>query len=207
MNELKVSINFNALRNIPVSFIIHCQNDFQNISILLENLMTNIYNPLEIILINDRSLNKEYFNQIKDRYKFINYLISEKTYGDAINLGLDNCVNNWIFYINSNFKPNNSSWCSSLFNSMQSLKRENVKIISPFIVNNSFYNYYKENKKDIILTEHFLPFNVLFFHKDLFKTIGNVESTDEVLSISSSVYSKMNKRGFKQGISRSSLFI
>lgn len=207
MNDLKVSINFNSLKNIPVSFIIHCHNDFQNISILLENLLTKIYNPLEIILVNDRSLNNEYFNQITDKYKFINYLINDKTYGDAINLSIDNCSNNWIFYINSNFKPHNVVWCANLFNSMQKLKAEGVKMISPFIVNNNFFNYYKDNKKDVILTEHFLPFNVLFFHKDLFRTIGKIESTDKVVEISNSVYNKMNKRNFKQAISRSSLFI
>jgi hypothetical protein len=207
MNELKVSINFSALRSIPVSFIIHCRNDFQNISTILENLFTNIYNPLEIILINDRSLNKEYFNQIKDKYKFINYLVSEKTYGDAFNLGLNTCSNNWVIYINSNFKPHNSVWCSSLFNSMQALKINGVKIISPFIVNNKFYDYYKEQKKDITLKDHFLPINVLFFHKDLFRTIGQVDNTDNTLDIANSLYSRMDKRNFKQGISRASLFV
>jgi hypothetical protein len=206
MNEFKFSINFDVLRDIPISFIIHSKDDFQNTSFLLESLFTNVYNPFEIILVNDRSLNKTYFSQIAEKYKFID-LIESSSYSESINLGLDKCSNNWIFYINSKFKPNNSFWLSSLFRSMQSLKSQGVKLISSFIESNKFFDYYKDQKKDIILEEHFLPFNVCFFHKDLFKTIGFLKDSDSLIDISIDIYDCMSKRGFKQAISRNSLFL
>lgn len=207
MNEFKFSINFDVLRDVPISFIIHSKDDFQNTSFLLENLFTKVYNPLEIVLINDRSLNKEYFSQIIDKYKFINLEESNSNLSEAINLGISRCQNNWIVYIRSNFRPNNTKWLGSLFNSMQSLKSQGVKLIGSFIENNSFFNYYKDQKKDIILTEHFLPFNVVFFHKDLFRTIGSVEESDNIIDISMNIYNKMSKRNLKQAISRNSLFV
>lgn len=207
MSEFKFSINLSTLRNIPVSFIIHTRDSFQNTSFLLENIITKVYNPIEIILLNDKSLNKEYFNQIVDKYKFIRLINNDQSYADAINMGLDNCSNDWIMYINSVFKPNNSMWSVSLFNTMQSLKSQGVKLISPFISNNSFFNYYKEYKKDVILEDHFLPFNIAFFHKDLFRTIGSIDKSDDLVDISSKIYNRMNKRNYKQAISRNSLFI
>jgi hypothetical protein len=207
MNEFKFSINFDILRDVPVSFIIHSKDNFQNTSFLLENLFTKVYNPLEIILINDRSLNKEYFSQIVDKYKFINLIESTSIHSDAINTSVNRSQNNWIVYISSNFKPNNSIWLGSLFNSMQNLKNEGVKLISSFIENNSFFDYYKDQKSDIILKEHFLPFNVVFFHKDLFRTIGPVENSDDIVDISMDIYKRMSKRNLKQAISRNSLFV
>jgi hypothetical protein len=158
-------------------------------------------------LINDRSLNKEYFSQIVDKYKFINLIESTSTHSAAINTGINSSQNNWIVYINSNFKPNNSIWLSSLFTSMQNLKNDGVKLISSFIENNNFFNYYKDQKNDIILKEHFLPFNVVFFHKDLFRTIGSIIDSDNTVDISMDIYNKMSKRNLRQAISRNSLFV
>jgi hypothetical protein len=206
MNEFKFSINFSILRDVPISFIIHSKDNFQNTSFILENLFTKVYNPLEIVLVNDRSLSKEYFSQIVDKYKFIN-LIEASSMSESIINGVENCSNNWIVYINSNFKPNNSAWLSALFGSMQNLKAQGVKLVGSFVENNNFFNHYRNEKNDIVLKEHFLPFNVVFFHKDLFRTIGLLESTDSVVEISASIYNKMSKRNFKQAISRNSLFI
>lgn len=207
MNDLKVSLNLDYNKSVPVSFIIHTRNNFQNIPNIIQNIFTSVYNPLEIVLSNDRSNNKEYFNQIIEKYKFIKLLNNEKLLSNSINDSLDLCENNWIFYIDSNFYPNNSAWFGGLMSSIQKLKKQNVKLISPLIKSHTFFNNYKSIKEDTILAEHFLPFNIVLFHKDLFRTIGKIEQNDNIIEISQMIYHKMEKRNFKQAISPRSLFI
>lgn len=198
-------ISFFTAVNLPISFIIHVKDQFSKTSLILEKILTS-KNPYEIILVNDNSINKEYFKQLVSHFKFIKLLENKSTRTDAINDALDLCEGNWIFYINADCVPNNLMWLNGIINSMMKLKVNNVKFISPIIENLSFFNSYKGIEEDKILSDHFLPFNVGFFHKDLFKTIGKLEPKDDLVEISRAFYEKMNKRNFKQAICPFSIF-
>lgn len=198
-------LSFFTSNNISISFIIHAKNQFSNTSSILQNIF-NCKNPFEIILVNDNSNNDEYFNDIVSNFKFLKLIKNNSKHSDAINSAIDLCESNWIFYINADFIPNNSMWLKAIINSMMDLKSNNVKFISPFINNLDFFNMYRKEKKDIILTDRFLPFNVGLFHVDLFRTVGKLEPSDNILELSKNFYFKMSKKGFRQAICPSSIF-
>lgn len=209
MSEEKIfnskPISFFTSKNIPISFIIHVKDQFSNTASILQSIF-NSKNPFDINLVNDNSRNDEYFNELNSNFKFLKLFKNNLSYIDAFNEGLDMCENSWILYINASFVPHNLMWLNSLVNSMLSLKHNNVKMISPIINNFNFFNLYKNIKEDLILSDHFLPLNVIFFHRDLFKVIGKLEPSDNLIESSRLLFERMAKRNFKQAICPSSIF-
>lgn len=198
-------VSFFTSNNISISFIIHVKNQFANTSLILQNIF-NCKNPFEIILVNDRSASDEYFNELVSNFKSLKLIKNNGSQADAINKGVNSCESNWIFYINADFTPDNSMWLNGIINSMMNLKITNIKFVSPFIRNLSFFEVYKKEKKDVILTDRFLPFNIGFFHNDLFRTIGPLNSSDDLIEYSKNFYFSLNKRGYKQAVCMSSIF-
>lgn len=198
-------VSFFTSKNIAISFIIHVKNQFSNTSLILQNIF-NCKNPFEVVLVNDNSTNDEYFNDIISNFKFLKLIKNNASRTEAINKGLDSCESNWIFYINADFIPDNPMWLNGIINSMMNLKITNVKFISPFINKLSFFENYRKEKKDVILNDRFLPFNVGFFHADLFRTIGHINNSDDLVEYSKNFYYSLDKRGYKQAICMSSIF-
>ena len=112
--------------------------------------------------------------------------------------------------MHSDVKLNQSSWLTHLGQTMNNLKSSGVKMVSS-VTNNptcDLLNLYcdgKDFKNDSIINDGYVPMYSVLAHRELFNKVGLLKECPYAGTEVEEFSIRMNKMGYKQGISGKSL--
>lgn len=190
-----------------VDIIIPFNNSYNSLVSLLENILRTVTNPYRISIAYNNSSDLGLVENLK-KFNFVNFYRSKEanTLGGRINLAVTQSENPWMLVLNPVCLPVGFSWLSNLGEAMQRLKKNGIKIVSPYIQNHPFFTKYEEGDSDVVLENDVLPLYSFLCHRDLFSNIHLLKETDDIEELSEDFYNKMKNNKFKQAITKSCLF-
>lgn len=205
-----------------VEIIIPFFGNHSGVSTLMESIFKSVStNRYQITLIDDGSENSSFVEEInRSKMPGVVCMRHDKSegFGAAINSVIDNPKHPWIPWVlimHSDVLVEGPHWLSSLGHSMQKLKSQGVKMISPRTDNpGSNLNDLFESKgikgrdstcEDFILPDgHYLPLYCALCHRDLFRHIGKFKEFPLAGCEAEELAMRMNRHNFKQAICGSS---
>ena len=186
--------------NINIDFVTIYKNSYLNVASTIDALYRTVLNPFNIILFDNNSDNTSFAEDFS-KFNNISFIRTNKnvTLGECFNNALKRTENSWIVFISNNILPISVNWSTNLLSSIQQYKSRGVKLISPLIKNNKFFE--KFDKDSILVEGEFLPLHCFICHRDLFSLIGLMNPKLETIEdISEDFYARMKARNLKQGV-------
>lgn len=205
-----------------VEIIIPFNGKHSSVSNLIDAIFKTVStNRYQITLVDDGSENDSFVNYINEaKLPGVVCMRHDKSmgFGAAINSALQNAKNDWVPWIcimHSDVIVEGSTWLASLGNSMQKLKGNGVKMISPRTDNpgDSLKAVFEEkgvNKREggcedfLLEDDQYLSLYCALCHRDLFKHVGLFKEFPLAGCEAQDFAIRMKKYGFAQAICGSS---
>jgi glycosyltransferase involved in cell wall biosynthesis len=202
-----------------VEIIVPFYGKHSNVSKLLQSIFNSIHsNRYLITLVDDASKNDNYYSQIQ-KANLPGVRILRKTtnggFGSAVNFALKNPfkfseperVIPYVVIMHSDVLPSSKDWLFNLGSSLERMKADGVKMVSPLTDNpvdpmeRLVSKTMNPNEDDFVLTEEeFLPMYCSICHRDLFKYVSIPELPPHVGLEAKEFAQGMRARGFFQGV-------
>lgn len=193
-----------------VEIIIPFHGEHRLVSRLMENIFNTVYtNRYQITLVDDGSENDNFIKEIAGA-KIPGVVCIRKKhggFGSAINHALKNSKNQWIPWVlimHSDVLAEDSKWLLNLGETLQILKKENVKMISPKTNNpgcsDARLEGKLENTENVILDDGYLPLYCSLCHRDLFKAVGVFREYPYAGCEAEEFAIRMRQKGYKQAV-------
>jgi glycosyltransferase involved in cell wall biosynthesis len=179
---MEYSVTYKKLQP-PVDIIIPFHGQYDLLGQCVESIIKQTFGQIySLTLVDDYSDNKDFFTDLKER-KLKNTPIQflrhdeQKGFGAALKTGFDNTQNAWVCFLHADCKIVRSDWLSELMITMQSTKKDGVKLVSAKLSNggtgafdaNVIGNV--DNRPDVIV-ESPLPIVCTLVNRELFSRIG-----------------------------------
>jgi GT2 family glycosyltransferase len=177
--ENQINIKY---RNVykPVDIIIPFHEHYHILYECLDSIIGKTLGITYTITIVDDSSSNENFipNLIKTKKLPIQYLrnTTQKGFGHSLKRGFDNTINDWVLFMHSDCRIEQTDWLINMQESMANNKNAGVKLVSAK-TNNGGIGAYDENligtidhKPDVIV-ENCLPLICCLVHRELFYRI------------------------------------
>ena len=205
-----------------VEIIIPFFGQHSSVSNLIESIFKTVStNRYQITLIDDGSENEFFIEEInKTKLPGVVCMRHDKSegFGAAINSAIDNPKHPWIPWVlimHSDVLAEGPIWLSALGHSMQKLKSQGVKMISPRTDNpgdnlKDLFESKKINVRDnscedfILPDNHYLPFYCTLCHRDLFKHVGKLKEFPLAGCEAEEFAMRMRRHNYHQAICGSS---
>lgn len=192
-----------------LDIIIPFKGSYNTLVALLENIFKTVVNRYKLNIVYNSSVELGFIENFK-KFDFIEFHrnIQPKTLGESINQVVRKSSNPWIISLSPETMPIGPSWLMNLGETIQRLKSQGTKIVSPYLQNDPFFTKYQDdNSPDIVLeNDDYLPLYNFICHRDLFSNIGMFKDTDDLDDMSKDFYEKMKNKKFSQAISKSTIF-
>lgn len=202
-----------------VEIIVPFHGGHSHVSKLLQSIFNTIYsNRYLVTLVDDSSDNVNYHSQISNaKIQGVRILRKDQNggFGSAVNFALKNPfkfldsekVIPYLLIAHSDVLLSSKDWLFNLGSSLEKMKLEGVKMVSP-LTNNPVENVERlsfkgkrPNIEDFILSENeFLPLYCSLCHRDLFKYIDFPESDPCISNEAIKLAEVMRSKGFLQGV-------
>lgn len=194
----------------PVDIVIPFHGQYGKVADLVKSIFRFTFsNSYRIYLVDDCSPNIE-FGQSLNSLQWTKCVRSETQlgFGGAMNLGFKQTSNSWIVFIQSDCLVEDTGWLKSLGESLQNLKSQGVRMVSPRTNNplgDERHEVMKSKKDDmrhdLVLTDVPLPMYCFMVHRELFNRVGGfVKSYPYGYYEDEEFAYRLNKHGYKQGI-------
>ena len=129
-------------RNIPLSIIICCKNELENLKINLGSILEQNYKQKEILIVDDNSTDNsiEYLKRIDNENSVVKlYKNTKNSNGkkQALRYGIEKSIYEWVLLTDADCRPASSHWIKSMITGAVG----NTKIIlgySPYTTNGTF---------------------------------------------------------------------
>lgn len=199
-----------------VDIIIPYHENYVGVKNLISSLFSTITIPYQITLIDDGSENVHFgenFTKIKPHPNLpeIKYIRNKKQlgFGACVNKGVANTSQPWIIVMHSDVEAQQGQWLINLMTSMNNLKKTGVKMISarsnnPVNGDSRLMASKIDINDDITLSDDYLPFYTILFHRQLIKAVGALKEYPYAGYEDEEFASRLRKKGFKQAICGSS---
>lgn len=193
-----------------VDIIIPYHGQYERVRKLVESIMIGVRsNPYQITLIDDFSPNEDFGKELNKIDPIVRVFRSKKQlgFGGAINLGVNNTVQPWTLFLNSDCVVEHNNWMLEMGRSLIELKNKGVRVVTAR--NNLKYegcpDIIQGKKEDIvgdfILDDGFIPLFSFMCHRDLFKHIGGLIKEYPYGNYEDEEFAyRLNSYGFKQAI-------
>jgi hypothetical protein len=192
-----------------IDIIVPFKGSYNTLVSLLENIFKTVVNKYKLNIVYNSSVELGFIENFK-KFDFIEFHrnIQPKTLGESINQVVIKSNNPWLITLSPETMPIGPSWLMNLGETIQRLKSQGTKIVSPYLQNDPFFTKYQDdNSSDIILeNDDYLPLYNFICHRDLFSNIGMFKDTDNLDEMSKDFYEKMKNKNFSQAISKSTIF-
>lgn len=192
-----------------LDIIVPFKGSYNTLVALLENIFKTVVNRYKLNIVYNSSVELGFIENFK-KFDFIEFHrnIQPKTLGESINQVVRKSNNPWIISLSPETMPIGPSWLMNLGETIQRLKSQGTKIVSPYLQNDPFFTKYQDdNSPDIVLeNDDYLPLHNFICHRDLFSNIGMFKDTDDLDDMSKDFYEKMKNKKFSQAISKSTIF-
>jgi len=190
-----------------LDIIVPFNGSYNSLISLFENILKTVINKYKLNIVYNSSFELGFIENFK-KFDFMEFHrnAQPKTLGENINLVIKKSSNPWILVLSPETTPLGPSWLLNLGETMQRLKSRGVKIVSPYIQNNSFFLNFQDENSDVILENEYLPLYSFICHRDLFSNVGLFKDTNDIEDLSKDFYEKMKNKKFTQAISKSSIF-
>jgi GT2 family glycosyltransferase len=202
-----------------VEIIIPFHGKHSNVSNLLHSIFHSVYsNRYLVTLVDDASKNDNYYGQIQ-KANIPNVRILRKNnhggFGSSVNFALNNPfkfpnldkVIPYIVIIHSDVLPVSKDWLFNMGSSLERMKSDGVKMVSPLTdnpvdpVDRLVCKERNPDLEDFVLTDdEFLPMYCAISHRDLFKYVNFPELPPHVGLEAKEFASQMKLKGFFQGV-------
>lgn len=191
-----------------VEIIIPFHGEQAHVSRLIDSIFKTVHtNRYLITLVDDGSINSTFVKEF-DKTPGVRCLRQEnKGFGSAVNLALQTPYFNknitWVCIMQSDVFAENNNWLSNMGNTINLMKSQGVKMVSP-LTNNPMVDSpiligeKGEQRKDHILTEGFLPMYCALAHRELFSRVGLLKEYPYAGLEAEEYALRMNSMGFKQ---------
>lgn len=215
---MSCNLKANAFYMEQVEIIVPFYGEQSHVSNLLESIFNTVLtNRYLVTLVDDGSINSSFVEQIKTaRIPGVRCLRlpEQKGFGAAVNHALNNpfVFQNakkkipYVCIMQSDVSLHNNTWLSELGNSLERLRKDGIKMISP-LTNNSMTNMEflsgnkGDKKQDYILKKgEYLPFYCVLCNRELFSKIGKLEEYPYAGFEVQEFANRMLKNGFKQAV-------
>lgn len=202
-----------------VEIIIPFHGKHSNVSNLLQTIFNSVYsNKYLITLVDDASKNDNYYTQIqKANIPGVRILRKDSHggFGSAVNFALNNPfkflksdkIIPYVVIIHSDVLPSSRDWLSNMGSSLERMKSNGVKMVSPLTdnpvdpIDRLICKEKNPNLEDFVLTEdEFLPMYCTISHRDLFKHVSIPEFPPHVGLEAKEFASQMKAKDFLQGV-------
>jgi GT2 family glycosyltransferase len=203
-----------------VDILIPFHSQYERVSELIRSILMSVKsNPYQITLIDDRSENKNFGEEIKNQFlkntppEFkpqVQYIRSEKRigFGGALKLGFDSTNLPWVLFMHSDCLVEDPNFMISMGQSLLRWKREGVpvKMVSARSNNPGDCDLAKaeileKSEKDIVLGGETLPLFCAMCNRDLFQYIGGfIKPYPYAWYEDEELAHRMRKKGLLQGI-------
>ena len=201
-----------------VEIIIPFYGKHSLVSSLVEDIFNTVYsNRYLVTLVDDGSANKEFHTQIqKSKVPGLRCLRQKQNrgFGSSINFALSNpwkFENNptkeipYVLIMHSDVSLDSKDWLLNLGNFLETVKKDNVKMVSPktdnpvvdFDVLKSKRSFKGEN---YVLKTEFLPLYCALAHRDLFKHVGFFKEYPYAGLEAEEFAMRMISKGFNQAV-------
>jgi len=201
-----------------VEIIVPFYGKHANVSKLLQTIFNSIHsNRYLITLVDDASRNDSFFTQIqKAKLPSVRILRKDTNggFGSAINFALKNPFKflesdrtiPYVVIMHSDVLPTSKDWLFNIGSSLERMKVEGVKMVSPLTnnpvdkVDRLVSKTINSNLEDFVLNEEeFLPMYCAICHRDLFKYVSIPERPSHIGTEAKEFADAMRSRGFLQG--------
>lgn len=196
----------------PVDIIVPFHGQYEKVVRLIESIYRVRSNPYKLTLVDDGSPNATFLSSIKSLPQ-LNCIRLEKQigFGGALRVGFEATKQPWVVFMHSDVEAQDPNWMIDLGQTLMSLKKEGVKMVSAR-TNNPMHedDRLKADRVDVgnnvVLGQgDFLPFYCAMCHRDLFKNIkGFVKEYPFAMYEDQELAHRMICHGFKQAISGTS---
>jgi GT2 family glycosyltransferase len=216
MENPKIFVNRKMENNpfymAPVEIIIPFHGEQARVAKLMESIFSTVHtNRYLISLVDDGSPNKTFIKQI-DGKKLPGVRCfrtdENKGFGAAVNLALTTPWSQkitWVAIIQSDVFAEDNNWLSNLGDTMNLLKGQGVKMVSPMTNNpmtdsEALAGQKSDRRVDSILTKDFLPMYCVLAHRELFNKVGLLKEYPYAGTEVQEFAHRMNKMGYKQAV-------
>jgi len=195
-----------------VDILIPYHENYVGVKNLVSSLFSTVGIPYQITLIDDCSGNMyfgENFTKIKPSPHLpeIKYIRNEKRlgFGASVNIGIKATSQPWIVVMHSDVEAQQNQWLINLMTSMNNLKSTGVKMISARSNNPVNGDPRLKASKidvndDITLSDDYLPFYTILFHRQLNKAVGALKEYPYAGYEDEEFAFRFRRKGFKQAI-------
>ena len=209
-------MNNNPFYMAPVEIIIPFHGEQSKVTRLMESIFKTVHtNRYLITLVDDGSKNKNFIKQVdKGKVKGVRCFQQEtqKGFGAAVNIALNKPWNKkiiWVAIIQSDVLVSDNNWLSNIGETLNKLKGDNVKMISPLTDNpmSDLPELCGEKApltRDVVLRDGFLPMYCVLAHRELFERVGPLKECPYAGTEAEEYALRMNAMGYKQGVCGSS---
>jgi len=200
----------------PVEIIIPFHGEQARVAKLMESIFATVHtNRYLISLVDDGSLNKTFIKDIdKKKMPGVRCFRTDenKGFGAAVNLALKTPWSQkitWIAIMQSDVFAEENNWLSNMGETMNLLKGQGVKMVSPMtnnpMVESSILTGQKSDRRpDAVLTEGFLPMYCVLAHRELFNRVGPLKECPYAGTEAQEFAVRMRLLGYKQAVCGSS---
>jgi len=220
MENPKIFVNRKMENNpffmAPLEIIVPFHGEQASVTRLIESIFKTVHtNRYLISLVDDCSPNKVFIKEI-DRAKIPGVRCfrqdEHKGFGAAINLALKNPWTKppnppiiWVAIMQSDVFAEENNWLSSMGETLNKLKGQGVKMVSPMTNNPMVESTVLtgnrgERREDHVLTEGFLPMYCVLAHRELFNRVGPIREFPYAGTEAEEYAVRMRLMGYKQAV-------
>lgn len=216
MENPKIFVNRKIENNpfymAPVEIIIPFHGEQSRVAKLMESIFATVHtNRYLISLVDDGSLNKTFIKDIdKKKLPGVRCFRTDenKGFGAAVNLALNTPWSKkitWIAIMQSDVFAEENNWLSNMGETMNLLKNQGVKMVSPMtnnpMVESAVLTGQKSDRRpDVVLTEGYLPMYCVLAHRELFNKVGLLKECPYAGTEAEEFAVRMRMMGYKQAV-------
>lgn len=199
-----------------VEIIVPFYGQYGRVTRLVESIFKSVWtNRYQLTLVDDGSENSSFIEDM-EKAKISGLVCmrhdKNKGFGAAINTALQNPKHPWIPWVvilQSDVVCEDGNWLAALGTSLQRLKGQGVKMISPRTNNPLIGESVLKGERgkvaeDVILEQGYLPLYCALCHRDLFKHVGLFKEFPYAGCEAQEFAMRMRRNGFYQGVCGSS---
>lgn len=207
MKNLKCKMRVSPFAGLKVDIIIPFHGLYDQVGRLLESILRGTYtNQYQIILVDDASPNKNFLIETEVPYLKKVRLNQRVGFGGALKAGFQVSSSPYVCFLNSDCLIQHPTWLSAMGESLLNGKAKNIRLVSARSNNPVCdISQLKGERGSVIedtIVDSPLPLYCALCHRELFNRIGGfIKEYPYGYYEDAELFYRMEKYGFKQGIS------